>query len=66
MLYMVVAVLGLGVIVARRYLRVLGQAELGGPPTMKKVSCAFLVTLWLVFVIISTLKAYGVISNPFY
>ena len=66
MLYMAVAVLGLGVIIARRYLPVLGQVELGGPPLMKKVSCAFLVFLWVVFVIISTLKAYGVISNPFF
>ena len=45
--------------------KVFGKAELGGDTVMKRSSSGFLVLLWITFIIISTLKAYGVISNPF-
>jgi len=44
-------------IVARRY--TIG-AELGGKPFGRKASCIFLCTLWLIYIILSTLQAYEV------
>ena len=41
-----------------------GNAELGGNKSMKYVSSAFLVTLWLLFVLAASLNAYGFLTNP--
>ncbi|XP_055696022.1 sodium/calcium exchanger 1 isoform X2 [Lutzomyia longipalpis] len=37
--------------------------ELGGPPTPKYITAAFFVGLWLLYLILSTLEAYGVIKG---
>ena len=64
LLYTVVAVLGLGLIVARRRLTVFGKAELGGETGMKYLSGFILFFLWVTFITLNSLNAYGVIKNP--
>ena len=65
MLYMIVSVLGLTLIVARRKMKAFGEAELGGDKRMKTISAVVLVSLWLLFVLLCTLRAYNVVPNPF-
>ena len=64
-MYMIVAVSSLTIIVARRYSNMFGKAELGGPTVSKYVSTTALVSLYGIFLAVITLKAYGVIANPF-
>lgn len=64
-LYTICAILGLGLILLRRFVPVFGKSELGGPNGGKYASSAFLVTLWILYVVISSLQTYGVIQNPF-
>jgi len=46
-------------LIARRF--IIG-GELGGPKTSAYASAALLVSLWFIYVLFSTLKAYGVIG----
>lgn len=39
------------------------EGELGGPVAVKKVSCGFMISLWLIYVTFSTLKAYDIIEG---
>jgi len=64
-LYTICAILGLGLILLRRFVPFFGKSELGGPNVGKYASSAFLVTLWIVYVVVSSLQTYGVITNPF-
>lgn len=45
----------------RRFLKIFGQGELGGPTGPKFVSGGLFVTLWLIYIILSSLQAYGII-----
>ena len=65
MMYMIVAVCSLAIIVARRYFNMFGKAELGGPTTSKYISTTALVSLYGLFLVVISLKAYGIIANPF-
>lgn len=58
-IYAICAILTIGLILARRYLRCLGQAELGGPSKIKWTCSIVLVLLWLFYVMISSLQVYG-------
>jgi hypothetical protein len=40
-------------------------AELGGPMVPKILSAAFLITLWVAYIVIATLQAYEVFESPF-
>ncbi|KAK3749975.1 hypothetical protein QZH41_008456 [Actinostola sp. cb2023] len=60
--YCVCAVLCLTVLVLRRYIKVLGGAELGGPRKMKYITGAFLISLWVVYIVISSLVSYEIIK----
>lgn len=62
-LYSVCAVLCLLTLVARRYIKFFGNAELGGPSVPKYATGAFFVTLWLLYIVISSLQAYGLITG---
>ena len=53
-----------GLIVLRRRLSCFGHAELGGDTNMKYASSAVLFGLWFLFVILTSLNAYGLIKNP--
>jgi solute carrier family 8 (sodium/calcium exchanger) len=63
--YTVCAVLGLGLIIMRRFLPAFGCAELGGNNALKYASSIFLVILWVVYVVMSALQSYEYISSPF-
>jgi len=58
--YTVCAVLVIVLFMARRYLGLFGQAELGGAVGPKWASGAFMIFLWLLYVTLSTLKTYGI------
>jgi hypothetical protein len=46
----------------RRYIKVFGGAELGGPGKAKYATGIFFIMLWLVYVLISSFVSYGHIS----
>lgn len=56
MLFLITSVLCFVVLVARRF--VIG-GELGGPKTSAYISCFILVSLWGIYIIFSSLRAYG-------
>ncbi|XP_067672018.1 sodium/calcium exchanger 2-like [Haliotis asinina] len=58
-LYTICAVLALGLLVIRRLILKFGKAELGGSKIPKILCAAFLVFLWVFYVIMSSLQAYG-------
>ena len=60
--YIICALICLGLLVARRYVKVLGRAELGGPAGAKYFTGIFYILLWIVYVLISSLVAYEKIS----
>lgn len=62
-LYSACAVLCLLTLVARRQFKIFGNAELGGPTTSKYLTAAFFVLLWLTYIVISSLQAYGIIKG---
>ncbi|KAJ8316782.1 hypothetical protein KUTeg_005666 [Tegillarca granosa] len=57
-LYVICAVLGLALLVVRRYVGFFGKAELGGPKGPKIVSGIILIFLWIFYVVMSSLAAY--------
>jgi len=65
MLYTITALTAITLLMIRRKLSVFGNAELGGPVGAKYVSGAILVLLWCLYVILSSLQAYGKIESPF-
>lgn len=65
LLYTVFAITGIALLMLRRSLGVFGKAELGGPVVPKFCSAGFLILLWFLYVIFSSLQAYDVIEAPF-
>ena len=63
-LYTICAVLAIILLMVRRYLPFMGQAELGGPVGGKYSSGLFLLMLWLIYVLLSSLQAYDIIQSP--
>lgn len=57
-LYTGLSMICLGLIVLRRFVGFFGKAELGGPNGPKYFSGVFLVCLWLIYVIVSSLQVY--------
>jgi len=47
----------------RRYMPIFGRAELGGPHLTKWLSAGFLVFLWFVYILLSSLQAHGHIKG---
>ncbi|KAL8582386.1 hypothetical protein ACOMHN_042024 [Nucella lapillus] len=64
-LYSTFASFAIGILIARRYLPFFGKAELGGPTVGKYVSAAIFVTLWVLYVVLCSLQAYGYIKVNF-
>lgn len=54
--YTCCAIAALGLLVTRRFLSAFGKAELGGPLVTKMVSGIVLICLWVLYVILSSLK----------
>jgi len=65
LIYTICAILALAVIMARRFLPVFGNAELGGAVVPKWICSMFFLTLWFLYIILSALQAYGHIKSPF-
>uniref|UniRef100_A0A5S6Q063 Calx-beta domain-containing protein n=1 Tax=Trichuris muris TaxID=70415 RepID=A0A5S6Q063_TRIMR len=62
-LFTILSLFCLGTIFLRRYLASLGQAELGGPVVMKWVCALLLLLFWFIYILVSSLHAYGHISD---
>ncbi|KAK6170125.1 hypothetical protein SNE40_018596 [Patella caerulea] len=61
-LYTIAAVIALSILVIRRNVKFLGNAELGGP-TAGKITCGVIfITLWVLYVLFSALQAKKVIN----
>ncbi|KAG0730061.1 Sodium/calcium exchanger 2 [Chionoecetes opilio] len=52
-------VLTIGILMLRRVLTVCGKAELGGPPVSRYISGAIMISIWMIYVLLSSLQAYG-------
>merc|ERR1712226_135153 len=61
-IFCVEALIAIGILLARRNPAVGG--ELGGPKAVKTVTSSIFVILWVTYVAISAMEAYGVIENP--
>ncbi len=57
--YVITAVLCICLLMLRRKISIFGRAELGGPAITKWLSSGVLVFLWVVYVALSSLQAYG-------
>ena len=60
--YSCCAITAIGTLVLRRNLSIFGNAELGGPQVTKIVSGVFLICLWVLYVLLSSLQAIGTIK----
>ena len=60
--FCVEAVISIALLLARRYIPVLGRAELGGPFVAKVITGGMFFALWFVYILASSLQAYGHIS----
>lgn len=60
-LFCVEALVAIAIMLARRNHRIGG--ELGGPKTSKYLTTGFLVFLWVFYVLMSSLEAYGYIPS---
>lgn len=60
MLFLITSITCFIVLIGRR---IFIGGELGGHPTTKYISCTLLICLWLIYVIFSSLNAYGVLGE---
>lgn len=61
--FTICAIVTLILIVIRRFVGVFGNAELGGPKTPKMISGIFMISLWLVYVLLASLQTYEYIEG---
>ena len=57
--YTLVSFVCLAVLFMRRYMKIFGRGELGGPRIPKYFTSVLFVFLWIVYVVLSALQAYG-------
>jgi solute carrier family 8 (sodium/calcium exchanger) len=60
--YTILATFALILILVRRYSAVFGKSELGGPTKSKYASGGILLFLWFLYILLSSLQAYGYIK----
>lgn len=60
-LFLVEALIAISILLARRSNKIGG--ELGGPVGYKYATTAILASLWVIYVTVSTMEAYGVIEG---
>ena len=56
--YTICALTCIALFLLRRYLSIFGKGELGGPTKVKIASGVFLIFLWILYVLLSSLQAY--------
>ena len=61
--YTICAITTITILMLRRCLGVFGKTELGGPTVPKYISAGILVTLWVLYVVLSSLQTYGKIGS---
>jgi len=61
-IYTICAVVCIVVLMVKRYLPALGAAELGGPPAKYPIGI-FLISMWVLYIVLSSLQAYGHIEG---
>lgn len=61
--FSVTATLAILLLFARRFLGFFGKGELGGPTIPRYGSGVVLICLWFTYIILSSLNAYGYITN---
>jgi len=61
--YLIVAVVCLGVLMMKRSIPKFGLGELGGPTLIKWGTAIFLICLWLLYIILSSLQVKGIIEG---
>ncbi|XP_076460202.1 sodium/calcium exchanger 1-like [Babylonia areolata] len=64
-LYTTFATAAILVIIARRYISFFGKAELGGPTVGKYLCAVFFFVLWILYVLLSAMQAYDIITVNF-
>ena len=56
--YTICSIVTLALLVVRRNVSIFGKAELGGPHVPKLISGLFMIFLWFLYVLISSLQSY--------
>ncbi|XP_060559696.1 sodium/calcium exchanger 3-like isoform X3 [Ruditapes philippinarum] len=64
-IYSVCAFIALSLLLIRRYVPLFGRAELGGPQVPKIICGIFLISLWVIYVMLSALQVKGIIKVNF-
>ena len=64
-LFAVFALLTITMLMLRRALKVFGKVELGGTKKPKIVSAVIIGSFWVIYILMSSLQAQGVINVPF-
>ncbi|XP_071108241.1 sodium/calcium exchanger Calx-like isoform X1 [Haliotis cracherodii] len=64
-LYTIAAIIAISLFITRRFVGAFGNGELGGPKITKWISGAILLTLWILYVLFSSLQAKNVINVKF-
>lgn len=62
-IYTICACICIALLMVRRYVPVFGRAELGGPFAFKLMTFIILVVLWVLYILLSSLQAYGHIPS---
>ncbi|CAF1080676.1 unnamed protein product [Adineta steineri] len=62
LVFSVCCILGMTILILRRFLSVFGKAELGGPTIPKYICSIIFVFLWIGYLTLSSLQAYGYIA----
>lgn len=65
LLFMITAVLAISLLMVRRNVAALGSSELGGPALWRNISAGFLTILWILYILVSCLREFGVIEVNF-
>ena len=60
MIFTIAELICLSVLILRRYIPIFGRGELGGPSVPKYVTGGLFVALWIIYITVSSLQAYGV------
>lgn len=62
-IFTICAISTLSFLMVRRNVPFFGNAELGGPTLPKTLSAIFCVSLWVMYILLASLQAYGVIPG---
>ncbi len=65
MVYTILSFVCIAILMFRRVSVSCGQAELGGPAGAKRLTAFTLISLWIVYIVVSSMQAYGFIKIDF-